>query len=114
MEEFFRRLKLGQVQWIASDVVEQEAINNLNLVQRFKTLKLLALSTEWVSLQKPMQLRAETLEHLGYDAFDALHLACAELASVDLLFTTDDRFIRRAKRGLGNPTVPVVNPVSYL
>jgi predicted nucleic acid-binding protein len=48
------------------------------------------------------------LEALGYGALDALHLASAEQALVDVLLTTDDRFIRQAERRLGKPTIRVV------
>jgi hypothetical protein len=65
-------------------------------------LELLASSTERIILTEEAFQRAENLETLGYDAFDALHLACAEQAQVDELLTTDDRFIRRVQRGLGN------------
>jgi predicted nucleic acid-binding protein len=58
--------------------------------------------------------RARTLEALGYGAFDALHLACGEQASVDVLLTTDDRFIRQAERRLGKPTIRVLNPVKWI
>jgi hypothetical protein len=47
-------------------------------------------------------------------AFDALHLACAEQAMVDVLLTTDDRFTHQAGRLLGNPTIRVLNPVNWL
>jgi hypothetical protein len=58
--------------------------------------------------------RARALEALGYGAFDALHLACAEQAAVDVLLTTDDRFIKQALRSLGNPTIQVSNPLKWL
>jgi hypothetical protein len=42
-----------------------------------------------------------------------LHLACAEQAQVDGLLTTDDRFIRRVHRGLGDSAIRVENPVNW-
>jgi predicted nucleic acid-binding protein len=54
------------------------------------------------------------LEALGYGAFDALHLACAEQAAVDVLLTTDDRFIKQVGRRLGKPTIRVLNPVNWV
>jgi hypothetical protein len=44
---------------------------------------------------------------------DAFHLAYAELAAVDVLLTTDDRFLRRALRVIGDTTVRVANPVDW-
>jgi hypothetical protein len=45
---------------------------------------------------------------------DALHIAAAESARMDVLLSTDDRLIKRAARGLGNPRIPVQNPVSWI
>ena len=49
-----------------------------------------------------------------YGRFDALHLAAAEEARCDWLLTTDDRFLRKAARGTGQPSVRVRNPLDYL
>jgi predicted nucleic acid-binding protein len=54
------------------------------------------------------EIRGRSLHDLGYGLFDALHLACAKEAAVDALLTTDDRFLRKALRGIGNPAVRVV------
>jgi predicted nucleic acid-binding protein len=51
---------------------------------------------------------------LGYGAFDALQFACAEQAAVDVLLTTDDRFIKQVGRRLGKPTIRVLNPVNWV
>ena len=58
--------------------------------------------------------RARLLNALGYGEFDALHLAIAEDSKADLLLTTDDRFLRLAGRGVGNPFIRVINPLDYL
>ena len=51
---------------------------------------------------------------LGYGPFDALHLAAAESAGADVLLTTDDRLLKRTARKLGNPRIPVQNPLSWI
>lgn len=56
--------------------------------------------------------RAIELASAGYGAYDALHLAAAESVKADVLLSTDDRFVKRAARGEGNPSIPVRNPVS--
>jgi predicted nucleic acid-binding protein len=76
-------------------------------------LELLASTADRMILTDEAFRRADFLEKLGYGAFDALHLACAEQAQVDVLLTTDDRFIRRVRRGLGNSAVTVENPVNW-
>ena len=48
-------------------------------------------------------VRAQILEALAYGAFDSLHLASAEHLEASVFITTDDRFLRQARRGLENP-----------
>ena len=57
--------------------------------------------------------RATNLEIAGFPAGDALHLSSAEIGRVDVLLTTDDRFVSRARRRIGNPRVSVSNPVTW-
>lgn len=40
--------------------------------------------------------------------------AAAESAAADVLLTTDDRFLKRTARKLGNPRIPVQNPLSWI
>ena len=75
--------------------------------------ELLASSAERIILTDAAFQRAEDLEKLGYGAFDALHLACAEQAQVDGLLTTYDRFIRLFQRRLGKSAIQVENPVNW-
>jgi hypothetical protein len=49
--------------------------------------------------------RAREFHEAGYGPLDALHLACAEAAGVDVLLTTDDGFVSKAARGHGRPRV---------
>ena len=58
--------------------------------------------------------RARELSSSGYGAYDALHLAAGEFAKADVLLSTDDRFIKTAARGEGNPTIIVQNPISWI
>jgi hypothetical protein len=51
--------------------------------------------------------RAEFLPTLGFGAFDALHLACAERGGAQLLLTTDDGLLRRARRHAGELRIRV-------
>src|SRR5438552_14675416 len=65
------------------------------------------------SLRRTTRLPTEPRRFTGYGVFDALHLACAEAARVDVMLTTDDSFVRKASRGDGRPRVAVRNPLSW-
>jgi len=64
-------------------------------------------------LTPAIETRAAELERLGFHAFDALHLACAEAAAADVFLTTDDRLLRAAKRHAAELKVRVENPRAW-
>ena len=104
----------NQVDWLASEVLEAEILNNPNSETRLEALRLISLCTPHVNGNRCGTSRAELLEDLGYGAYDALHLACAEKAGAECFLTTDDRLIRRARRGLGSLSVKVQNPLDWI
>jgi predicted nucleic acid-binding protein len=113
VEDFFALVFQGKVRWVVSEVLEAEILQNPYSDERPGVLELLASSAERIILTDESFQRAEALENLGHGAFDALHLACAEQARVDGLLSTDDRFIRRVQRGLGNSAIKIENPVNW-
>jgi predicted nucleic acid-binding protein len=57
--------------------------------------------------------RAKDLQKEGFQAFDSLHLACAETAKVDVFLSTDDRLLKRAKQISKRLKVRVMNPLAW-
>jgi predicted nucleic acid-binding protein len=104
----------GRLEWIASLANEIEIRRNPDEMRRSDGLKLLSFAGDLVEPDIATRVRSAELERSGYGAFDALHLACAEQSGVVALLTTDDRFISRAARKIGDPKVSVVNPVDWL
>jgi len=49
---------------------------------------------------------------MGFRPVDALHIACAETGDADVLFTTDDQFLRTATRCSAQLRVKVANPLA--
>ena len=80
---------------------------------RKKKLQLLmGQADEVVKVDKAISSRAKELEEKGLQAFDALHLACAE-DGADVFLTVDDNLLKQAL-GLEDLKVPVNNPVVWL
>ena len=75
---------------------------------------LLSLASATVEVDDAIAQRAREFVAGGYGLFDALQLAAAESVDADVLLSTDDRFIKRAGRGLGNPRIPARNPGSWI
>jgi predicted nucleic acid-binding protein len=114
IENIFRMILLGSMEWSASVALEREIARNPDRDKRNDALGLLSYASELREIAEAVRERAKELHAAGYGAFDALHLAYAEADGADALLTTDDRFIKKAGRGLGKPLVPVMNPVDWL
>ena len=104
----------GEWRWLASKVLEIEVARNLNFSQRLRVRSLLARANEFILLTEAEVSRGSTLESLGFKPFDALHIALAENGAADILLTTDDQFVRRAKRVSEQLHVRVENPHTWL
>lgn len=104
----------GEMEMIASDVVDMEIAANRDPERRRRVQVLARLATERVSTSRDVLQRGDALEEMGFDAYDALHLACAEAAGADVLITTDDRFEKRARRLQNELSVRVANPLTWI
>ncbi len=114
MERIFGLLRAGRIEWLSSTALEAETGGNLDAERRYEADVLLTLATGTVPLDSRIIQRAVHLEALGYGPFDALHLSCAEAGAAEVLPTTDDRFSRRAARGIGSPRIRALNPIEWL
>ena len=100
--------------WISSSILQFEINQNPDLDQRVSLTTLLQLRHQIVFVGGEEILRGEELEGLGFKELDALHIACAESGNADILLTTDDRMLRRAKRYRAQLQVRVENPYTWL
>ncbi len=99
---------------VSSEALEEEVLSNPNMERRAEAQTILSLAVSRIQINGPIVLRARDLASLGYGPFDALHIAAAESLSVDALLTTDDRLLKRTVRNLGNPRIPIRNPLSWI
>jgi len=112
--EILRLISIGDIRWSASEVLAAELLRNPDHIKLEEALGWLKRAGARTPLNAFIRARAASLITVGYGLVDALHLAFAEHAGVKALITTDDRFLRRAQRGVGNPAVRVINPVDWL
>lgn len=104
----------GSAEMIASTALRLELQRNPASIKRSDALRVLSYAAALVRPDSAILLRAAGFERSGYGALDAIHLACAEHAQVDILLTTDDRFCKLALRRAGQPTVDVANPFEWM
>ena len=82
--------------------------------KRFNVKLRLSHLYQTVTVGSTENSRGLQLEILGFKWFDALHLACAESANVDVFLTTDDGILKRAERFSSQLHVRVANPYEWL
>jgi hypothetical protein len=113
VEGILRLIRAGKAAWLSSAVLDVEISRNPDPDRRHDVAALLAYANEIVVPRFAEWTRAEQLEKLGFGAFDALHLACAEQGAADVFLTTDDGLLRRARRHTHVLRIRVENPVSW-
>jgi predicted nucleic acid-binding protein len=104
----------GRYEWVSSEVLALEVARTPDLSQRAQVERILGRSSSAVRVDSRVRRRAKHLETMGFGAFDALHIACAEQARSDVMLTTDDKFLRRAEKLAGQLEVRVANPLAWL
>jgi predicted nucleic acid-binding protein len=114
IERFLFLVRRGMVELISSEALQDEVRRNRSGERRLEGETLISLAATNVQVDAQVAQRASELALAGYRAYDALHLAAAESANADALLSTDERFVKRAARGKGNPSIPVRNPVSWV
>lgn len=101
-------------QWVISTVLMNEISKTPSKTLRAEMEVLLDLADRNVAVGLTETTRGTQLESLGFKWLDALHIACAESGKADILLTTDDRMLRRAKRFSSQLRVRVENPYTWL
>lgn len=103
-----------QWQWLISTALVNEISKTPNKTLRAEMKVLLDLADQNITVGIAEIARGTQLESLGFKWLDALHIACAENGGADILLTTDDRMLRRAKRFHLQLRVRVENPYTWL
>ena len=103
-----------QKKWhlVGSRVTEFEITSTPNQIRRKKLEAINSLSNTCIAINSKITSRAKEFEKLGLQAFDAMHLACAE-NKADVFLTTDDKFLKQALK-IENLKIRISNPVPWL
>ena len=106
------RCKSGEWTIVSSEVVDLEFAKSPNRERLHKVRALCSISKEMLVINETATERAAEFQSCGIKVMDSLHLAVAEEYETDVLLTTDDSFLRAAKRI--NTSITVANPVVWL
>lgn len=104
----------GTHQWITSDAVEFELARNPDEEHRTWVLELIKFADDRLAVTESALSLARAYESHGIGTMDAIHLAIAESGACEILLTTDDDFIRRARGLSPPPRVRIENPSRWI
>lgn len=109
-----QKLHQHEWEWVGSEVLVYELGQTVDAERRERLLLLAGHSHQVIAITEKILKRAETLETAGFDSYDAIHLASAEQAKVDVFLTTDDNIQKVAKRSKEALPLLIENPVRWL
>lgn len=101
-------------EWVGSEVLVYELEQTVDVERRERLLLLAGQSHRVIEITEKIIDRAEKLEASGFDSFDAIHLASAEQANVDVFLTTDDNIKNVSNRKKEVFAFVIENPVKWL
>ena len=104
----------GEWALVNSDAIRFKILKNTNPEKREQLQAILSLATREVKFTRSIEAQAQHFMKLGLKLYDALHLASAHAASVDVFLTTDDRLLKAVKRNPESIFILVENPVTWL
>jgi predicted nucleic acid-binding protein len=110
LEKFRQR----EWEWIGSEVLSYELGQTADSERKERLLLLARQSHQSIEITEEILDRAEKLETLDFDSYDAIHLASAESVKVDVFLTTDDRMQKIANRNKIVFSFVIVNPAKWL
>lgn len=100
--------------WVSSDAVLYEISKTPNEDRKARLWSLESGASKRVELTDAIYQQAEMLQQLGFTALDALHLACASVAEVDVFLSTDDKLLKKSRQHIDKIRLNAMNPLAWL
>jgi len=109
-----KHVRRGDFIWVGSSVLYYEIANTPDMDKKNNVLVFAERISEKVTLEPQDEKKVIELESLGFGVMDALHVVCAEKAKVEVLLTTDDKFLKKGIIHSDKLNVRIENPVVWL
>ncbi len=97
---------------LGSTILDEEFGYMVDIIKKQKVLNLYKIIVSKIELNDYIKTRANEFFNFGISGFDALHLASAEYAKIDIFLTTDKKLISRSRQL--NLNFKVMNPLTYI
>jgi len=109
-----RHVRTGDWEWITSEVVTYEIEKTPDRGRRQRVESLIRYADHHILIDANTVKRGLEIEKIGFGAYDALHLACAEYGKADVFLTTDDKLLRLALGKVAQLHIKIDNPLTWL
>ena len=106
--------QIGEWELVKSEATELEISKIPDEEKRLKVNVLSSIAHSKIMINDEIIERATKISLLKFDAFDALHIACAEQSDADVMLTTDDSLIQKSLQNKNSLKIKVENPVKWL
>jgi predicted nucleic acid-binding protein len=94
-----------------SDIIEYEWSQMPMMEKKSLVKKIMDLAKEKITLNKRVTKLAKEFEESGMKSYDALHLASSIRGNCECFISTDDKFVKKAKRN--TEKIKVFNPLEF-
>jgi len=94
-----------------SDIIEYEWSQIPMMEKKSLVKKIMDLAKEKITLNQDVTELAKEFESYGMKDYDALHLASSILGRCDCFISTDDKFVKKAKKNTDK--IKVFNPLEF-
>ena len=99
---------------ILSEVTDLENSKNPHYSVKIRIDELISKADRKIKANAATRKLAKTFENAGLNGMDALHLAAAIQGKADFLITSDDFFLKKAKKVTSDRTIKIMNPIEYV
>ena len=106
--------QIGEWELVKSEATELEISKIPDEEKRLKVNVLSSIAHSKIMINDEIIERATKISLLKFDAFDALHIACAEQSDANVMLTTDDSLIQKSLQNKNSLKIKVENPVKWL
>ncbi|MBI4842838.1 MAG: PIN domain-containing protein [Nitrospirae bacterium] len=99
---------------VGSEAIDIEIDKMPDNEKKLKVNILASMHQSYIVVDRNVETRALELSELGFKTFDALHIACAEKGSANILLTTDDSLLSKAFKHGNMLRIKTRNPLEWV
>ncbi len=104
----------GKWKLVSSDTVIYEINKTTDEEKRDRLLPINNRAQIYVTVDETVFNRGSIIQEMGFTTYDAMHIACAESAQVDIFLSTDKKLTKRASKNKNKLLIAIKNPLIWI